>query len=228
MMGSVSAPSVLGVDGCPGGWIGALVTGRRVRWLALPDATAVLAVDAAAAGIDIPIGLPDCGGRTCDLLARQRLAAARSSVFPAPVRAVLDAASYRDACERQRAATGAMISQQLWRILPKIREVDLAVTAADQRRVLEVHPEVSFRAMDSRVFDRKKSPRGVGQRLRALAGWVDLGALADVPPGVRLDDALDALAVAWTARRWLAGRAETLPAGAPELDGRGLRMGIVV
>jgi len=40
------AEAVLGVDGCPGGWIGALVQERSVTWLPLPDATAILAVGA--------------------------------------------------------------------------------------------------------------------------------------------------------------------------------------
>lgn len=51
--------AALGVDGCPGGWIGALVRGRTVEWLLLPDAAAILAVDATVIAIDIPIGLPE-------------------------------------------------------------------------------------------------------------------------------------------------------------------------
>jgi hypothetical protein len=36
--------AVLGVDGWRGAWVGALLDGRRVEQLALPDAAAVLAV----------------------------------------------------------------------------------------------------------------------------------------------------------------------------------------
>ena len=64
-----------------------------------------------------------------------------------------------------------------------------------------------------------------GQRLRALAGWVDVGDLAEVPPAVRLDDALDALAAAWSAARNRDGAAESIGDGEP--DARGLRMEIV-
>ncbi|MGH3344453.1 MAG: DUF429 domain-containing protein, partial [Carbonactinosporaceae bacterium] len=70
--------AVLGVDGCPRGWIGARVADRRhVRWLALPDAAAVLDAaadwDAAVTGIDVPIGLPEAGRRACDVAARAQL-----------------------------------------------------------------------------------------------------------------------------------------------------------
>ncbi len=62
---------VLGVDGCPGGWLGAVVTTQpspTVEWVLLPDATALVALAAtcAATGVDMPIGLAD-GPRTCDV-----------------------------------------------------------------------------------------------------------------------------------------------------------------
>jgi predicted RNase H-like nuclease len=48
-----------------------------------------------------------------------------------------------------------------------------------------------------------------------------------VPDGPGLDDALDALACAWTAQRWAAGIARTLP-DEPPRDNRGLPVRIVV
>jgi predicted RNase H-like nuclease len=47
-------------------------------------------------------------------------------------------------------------------------------------------------------------------------------------PGARPDDRLDALAAAWSAARWHAGRAIVLPAGDPPRDACGLPMRIVV
>jgi predicted RNase H-like nuclease len=52
-------------------------------------------------------------------------------------------------------------------------------------------------------------------------------ALRTVPDGPGLDDALDALACAWTAQRWAAGIARTLP-DEPPRDNRGLSVRIVV
>src|SRR5262245_9293744 len=84
---------VVGVDGCRGGWIAAALEPERGRWtaLVLPDFAALLAAfpDAAAIAVDIPIGLPADGPRACDRLARARLGPRRSSVFPAPSRALL-------------------------------------------------------------------------------------------------------------------------------------------
>lgn len=49
--------------------------------------------------IDVPIGLPDRGARECDKAARRRLGPSRgSSVFPAPIRRILAATSYIEAC----------------------------------------------------------------------------------------------------------------------------------
>jgi predicted RNase H-like nuclease len=83
--------SVLGVDGCPGGWIGARLDGAAVTWHLLPDATSVLALAVDAVAIDIPIGLPDHAARACDTAARRLLGRPGTTVFTAPMRAVLDA-----------------------------------------------------------------------------------------------------------------------------------------
>jgi predicted RNase H-like nuclease len=227
MMRSVSAPAALGVDGCRVGWIAALVAGRRVRWLCAPS-VAGMPDEAATVGIDIPIGLPATGRRKADLAAKARLGVAHPSVFFAPVRTVLGAASYHEANRISRDHGGFGISQQAWHLVRRIAQVDALMTAELQRRVVEVHPEVSFRALDRRVVDGKRTARGVGQRVRALADWVDLSCLCDVPAGVGLDDALDALAAAWSAARWRDGVAEVLPHADPPRDGRHLRMEIVV
>jgi len=71
------------------------------------------------------------------------------------------------------------------------------------------------------VLSSKHTPAGREERLCALRTW--LPGLAEVPAG---DDGLDALAVAWSAGRWLAGTARTLPAE-PPVDARGRRMRIV-
>ena len=90
--------------------------------------------------------------------------------------------------------------------------------------VVECHPEVSLRALTGRVLPRKKSAPGALQRLAALQAA--LGAVpADAPASAALDDALDALACAWTALRWLRGQAEVLGG---EVDATGTPMRIVV
>lgn len=74
--------------------------------------------------IDIPIGLSDDGPRACDQLARSRLDRRKSSIFPAPIRAILDEKSYEAACAHSFRRVGKKISKQTWAILAKIRSVD--------------------------------------------------------------------------------------------------------
>jgi predicted RNase H-like nuclease len=161
----------------------------------------------------------------CDVACARRLGRARSSVFPAPPREVLEAPSAEAARSVARRLTGRAISLQTFHIGPKIRDWDALATLPGH--VVEVHPEVSLRTLAPDVdFAPKKTARGAGQRIAALGRWVDpVAALGDLPAGARLDDVLDALAAAWSAARWAAGTAEVLGA---EVDERGRPMRVVV
>jgi predicted RNase H-like nuclease len=123
------------------------------------------------------------------------------------------------------------ISAQAHGIVGKIREVDAVLDRALQERVIETHPELCFRAMAKKTtLASKKSARGMAQRVTALHAWlkrdvVDL--LLDVPEKVAVDDALDALACAWTAQRHAQGKSETLGEEA-EPNARALLMRIVI
>jgi predicted RNase H-like nuclease len=222
------APPVAGVDGVPGGWVVAQVAAGSVAWSVERSAEAVLAATrgCAAVGVDIPLGLPSgAARRACDVACARRLGRARASVFPAPPRAVLAATTPEEARAVARSLTGRAISLQTFHIGPKIREWD--AVAALPAAVVEVHPEVSLRALAPDVgFAPKKTTRGAGQRIAALGRWLDVAAaLGDLPASARLDDALDALAAAWSAQRWAAGTAEVL---GPEVDDRGRPMRVVV
>jgi predicted RNase H-like nuclease len=228
----LDAPAVIGIDGCPGGWVGARIDADgALTWLVLPLdlPVAELAGQASAVAVDIPIGLPAAGRRRADLAAKRVLGPrAASSVFFTPVRQVLHASSYPEACEIARRETGKAISRQTWHIVDRIRAVDEAMTPDLQGRVIEAHPEVSFRFMSAPVTQGKKTGRGVGQRIASLRGFVDaVDASIDAPPGIPLDDLLDALACAWTARRWSTGDALSLPEEVEDVDERGLRMRIM-
>lgn len=212
--------AVLGIDGCPGGWVGVLVAGRTLTWYAGTLAE-LLALPAEAVAIDIPLGLPSgAARRPCDLAAAARLGAQRSSVFPAPPRAVLDAGDHAEASVLSRAAGSVGVSLQTWNIVPKIAEAD----RLRDPRLVEVHPELSFRALTGRVLPRKKLPAGRAERLAALRGWLPVDLPSPRPGRAAPDDCLDALVCAWTAGRWLRGEAEVLGG---ELDATGQVMRIV-
>jgi predicted RNase H-like nuclease len=201
---------IAGVDGVPGGWVVARVRGSAVRWdvVATPAEVLTLTAGCTAVGVDIPLAVPVSGGRPCDALCAARLGRARSSLFPAPPRAVLECASHASAVELSRSLTGRGISIQAWNIRRQILSwLDVSVPA----HVVEVHPELAFRGLAPAVaFEGKKTARGAGQRIAALSSWVPPTALADLPPGARLDDCLDALAATWSAARFASGTAEIL------------------
>ena len=211
---------VLGVDGCRGCWVGAQVDGNQVTWHRFPDIASALALPVDAIGVDMPVGLPPVGRRDCDLLAKAALGRAHSRVFFAPPRAVLTAGSYDDAGRLHRELTGGLgMSVQTWHLVPKIREVD---AVADDPRLVEVHPELSLAELaGTGPLVSKKTAAGRAARLTLLRDW--LPDLAAVPGG---DDGLDALAAAWSALRWQAGRARTLPEQ-PPYDEQGRPMRIV-
>jgi predicted RNase H-like nuclease len=222
--------AVLGVDGWRGAWVGALLEDRSVRLLALPDVAAVLAVPGVhLVGIDMPIGLSEDGARACDVAARERLrgCGAAGSVFPSPVRSVLRARDYAHARDLSRDATaGARApSAQTYQLVAAIRQVDDALGDPPTDRVVEVHPELAFRALDPAVRNAKGTARGTVQRLAALRAVMDVeAALADAPPRVPVIDALDACAAAWSAQRLADGRGECVGDGAVDARGRPMRI----
>ena len=82
-----------GVDGCPAGWIQITRHAKsgEIASRYLPDAAALVQQEPRpdVIAIDIPIGLPKAGARACDVEARRLLGPRRSSVFAAPLRAML-------------------------------------------------------------------------------------------------------------------------------------------
>ena len=222
----VDVDTVVGVDGCKGGWVAARLDCRSL--------TATLAVhrdfeevltlyrDAAVIGVDMPIGLGGCEPRACDALARRELGRRASSIFAAPDRRLLDYTDYAQALAESRRLCGKGISKQAFYLFPKIREIDRLMTPELQQRVIEVHPELCFTMLAGRPAEHRKSTReGLEERRRLLPLQWSEERLAAKP-----DDILDALAVAWVAYRFALGRARRLPAE-PAFDERGLRMEIV-
>jgi predicted RNase H-like nuclease len=211
-----------GIDGYPGGWVCALLTGDAITWAtAEVDGIEALLRPGTITGVDMPIGLSDDGFRECDALARRELPGAASRVFTTPPRPVLMLgleARNEEVQDLSRHLTGQGVSRQALGLATRILALDSVLAADPALSVIEVHPELSFATLAGRVLDRKKSAAGVGQRMAALQGWrPDIAAaLATAPSNVPIDDALDALAALWSAARWRDGLARTLPADATE------------
>jgi predicted RNase H-like nuclease len=194
---------VVGLDGCPTGWVavlledGSLADIRVVATVA--EALALHEPD--HAGIDMPVGLVDAV-RDTDVAARTLLPGRASSVFSTAPRAVvagfLDGSitSHAQASARCRAVSGQGLSQQAWRLVPKMAEVDgLAQSGAP---LVEVHPELAFATIAGQPLPRKRSWPGIALR-RALLGELGVtlpdrfvGDTAAAP-----DDVVDAAVCAW-------------------------------
>lgn len=184
----------------------------------------------AAVAVDIPIGLTEGPEpRPPDIEARRVLGQRASSVFPAPVRPAMQARTYEKACTISLRVSGRKMSKQSFALIDKIRQADRVMTPELQERVVEVHPEVSFWALNGgqAMAHKKKSAAGKQERLQLLTRVFQDGlASVAVPAGAGRDDLLDACVAAWTAWRLAHGRAERLPSD-PPVDARGLRMAIV-
>lgn len=219
---------VAGVDGCRSGWIAFTVESPSNKTtVELVDLSSLLRnrpADLTCIAIDIPIGMLD-GSRACDKAARKLLRQPRAtSVFAAPCRASLAEGNHADASAANRRITGKGLSQQAWGIAPKIKQVDDAITADCERWVFEVHPEISFWALNQGTPMRhnKKSEEGMTERLSLLRRvFPDIdGHLSHRPSGVGKDDLLDAAVAAWTALRIHKGEGRTVCEA--ECDARGL------
>lgn len=230
---------VIGVDGCKGGWI-AVIWGDTLEHRLCQTFAEVLELNGRIIAVDMPMGLPELSRRTAEREVRAKIGKRRSSVFTVPSRAAIECQDYREACEinLKHSAPPRMFSLQAFHLFPKIREIDkhLNLKPELQSCIFEVHPELSFWAMNGGTpleFPKKVRNRvsevGLAFRRHLLEGvGFPLGRIPtssyrrkDVQP----DDLLDACACAWSARRILEGRAVTFPAK-PETDARGLRMQI--
>lgn len=192
--------------------------------------------------VDMPIGLParsGIGGRPADIAARANLGARQSAVFAVPSRAAVMEDDYVRACEAALRSSDPprKVSKQCFHLFRKIREVDAQMSPAMQERVMEIHPEVAFWAMNGeRALELPKKvksrPNAPGLELRrgllAAQGYTpgELERARSWPLSkAGPDDLLDAMACSWSAARIVRGEARRFPE-MPQIDEKGLRMEI--
>lgn len=200
---------VAGVDVARGAWaVVVLEDGRVVDAFRCDTFADALLVDARVVAVDIPIGIPDEGPRAADEAARRFVGPRASSVFTTPVRRVLEAPSYTEAREVALQLTGQSISAQSYALARRILEVD--DYAQTDERVVEVHPEVSFRELARRPLPPKRQLDGLVERRRLLEEEAGLELPRSVPR-IAEPDLLDAAVAAWTAARYARGEALPLP-----------------
>jgi len=202
--------TVVGVDACRGKWLAIALDEERFVAARLGAGVAALLTawpDAAAVGIDIPIGLPQLPWREADRAARDFVGERRSSVFATFPRLVLESGSYDEA--RALCVERGWPQPSIQSYGMRHRILELAREASADERLIEVHPEVSFRELLGRPLSAKRTATGAAERRSALAQvGIDV---PDLP--YPLADVLDAAVAAWSAARCARGEARPLPAG---------------
>jgi predicted RNase H-like nuclease/tetratricopeptide (TPR) repeat protein len=214
----------VGVDGCSKGWIAVVLRdGKFDRALFAPTIKNVLELepDAAIVGVDIPIGAAANRFREVDVAARSFVGPRWQSVFETPPGPVIKEPSYEAALAHCRKLTGRGLSKQSYALREKVLEV--AAVVAPEDRVIDVHPEVSFRALQGNPLLAPKSTWAGHVLRRALLERVGIVLPADLgEAGLEgaTDDVLDAAVAAWSAHRHGKTESQHLEPAARDASGR--------
>jgi predicted RNase H-like nuclease len=221
--------TAIGVDGCRAGWIAVEIDPSGAsRFRIAADIASLGLPEGAMVYIDIPIGLPESGERGCDRAARKILPGAASRVFLGLRRPLLAHCHDYPSANLWAKSDGKGLSRQAFGILPKIAEVDSAISPQRQSTWRESHPELVFcRLNEGRPLASKHTPKGLAERraivLRHGLSEIDLWLGALRRSKAKPDDLLDACVLALAAREAIEGRARQVGAPAAS-DAKGLSM----
>lgn len=231
---------IASVDGCRKGWLVAKSPLGRLPWsvdiLVLRTFREVVdqTEECKVVVVDMPIGLPGCGHRECDRLAREELGNKRqSSVFYAPPRRTLSEADWDVFKQLHKEANGQGLSRQVFDLRKKLVEVDDLMQPVLQKRIREFHPELAWKKLSGNTLSSKHSAAGILQRFRILKElfssietFADSALLESSSTGI--DDLFDAL-VGLQVAFCIANKhvpPYKLPAKSVQPDGKDLKMEI--
>jgi predicted RNase H-like nuclease len=218
------AARAVGADACVGGWVAVALEHGTVVKVWFEASLPALLIDEPATtvvGLDLPLGGVPAGWRSADREAKRRLGPQHSKVFAVPPRPVWDEPTYQTANAKCRDLTGAGLSVQAYRLLPKMLEAE-RYRDTTAHGLHEIHPELVFASLAGGLLPYgKKSWNGqmIRRGLLARVGIVLDNALPharDVPA----NDVLDAAAVAWCAHKIAMGEATRVPDPADQHDHR--------
>ena len=231
----------IGVDGCKGGWIAAILDHCDLRIEKYSNIEALIGrypkFDSFL--IDMAIGLQDTADQLRpDNEARAELKSKASSVFPVPCREAVYAEGEEAQKQANQLVLGKSLAKQSIAIIPKIKELAVFLDTHPEYKnvILESHPELAFARMKGSVLmTRKKEYTGYTERKTLLEEYLDKSQLTGLRDkakqlGCAPDDVLDAICMAVTAAMQAHEMCETIPSGTgkPEKDSRELRMQMIV
>lgn len=197
----------IGIDGCKGGWICALLEGRKLSIMRFPSITDIMNVysDASSVLIDMPVGLQSNTEHIRpDTYARQIIRERASTIFPAPCRQAIYAETVSQAYEENVRVLGKKFTPLTVAIIPKIREVDYFLQSNPhyKNRILESHPEVCFAILNGRTIVTKKNEfDGINERISILHRFLPMLSVNYISDASKqfkcmMDDIIDAICLA--------------------------------
>ena len=213
---------IFGIDGCKFGWVVAEERTKgdlSIRLIKDLNDLESISSQKSIAGIDIPLAIHEKGFRMADAEARTLLKSRSSTIFSAPALETLHSDNYTAACEINESICGKKISKQSWFLFSKIKEARKIFCKPNKKiKLYEVHPELSFMAMNGmRVIELgKKTDEGFKIRhklVKKLFPKFDFDKIranfkrSDVAD----DDILDAIAVLWSTQKIIANMASYVP-----------------
>lgn len=165
--------SAWGVDGCKAGWLAITTEGNNYSYGVYPSFADLISNNSGfdTCLIDIPIGLSSVSApRTIDQKMRKELAGRASTVFPVPCRKAVYADTHDEAKLANLEIEGKSVPIQSFCISPKIRELDVYVSQLPKSKIIEGHPEISFKYLNGGVVlqSTKSSKAGLEERLSIL------------------------------------------------------------
>lgn len=206
------SPSVtsIGVDGCKGGWIAAILKQGNLKIEKIITINDVVKryPDFDEFLIDMVIGFPSSKNHVRpDTYARQIIKERTSTVFPAPCRQAVYAKTVAEAYVENEKVLGKKFTPLTVGIIPKMRELDSFFQNKPQYKniIKESHPEVCFARLNKRTILSKKSEiDGMEERIKLLSEYIpnlSLNKIATLAKSMKcnIDDIVDAICLTVTA-----------------------------
>ena len=214
--------TVFGIDGCKYGWLVAGINKSNdfdFWFIDSLDKLNSITNQLIVAGIDIPLELHNSGKRLAESEARVLLKFRSSTIFSSPCILALDANSYLEACTINYAVCKKKISKQAWFLFKKIKDARNIYSADNlATKLYEVHPELSFMAMNNMevVAEKKKTEEGVAKRIALIKKQYPLFNFNSIrnkleKKYVNDDDILDSIAVLWSTQKIIDNIASYVP-----------------
>ena len=227
----------IGVDGCKGGWIAAVLQDGKLQINKYDSMKTILSMypEFDEFLIDMVIGLPSNGAHVRpDAEARRLIPGRTSTIFAVPSRQAVYADTEEEQVEENKKALGKGLAKQTMAIIPKIRELDSFLNTEIQYKnvIKESHPEVCFARLNGAVIMTKKSHyEGMSERIHILKKFIDIDDNLVLTKAKELkcnaDDIVDAICLSVSANLEYQGKGETIPAE-PMMDNNGLVMRMVM